>query len=88
MLLTVQDVDAQLRSIDEKQNIDMSLVMGASTARAGRQLQDQMDMPSRPSMRLGRMRTLSTDLAAVGSMVSISRAPSLQASARQVCPHR
>lgn len=67
----------QLRQIDEKQNIDMALVMGGSTERSPRQEKDQMKIPNRPSMRLGRERTLSKDLAAVGSLVSISRATSL-----------
>lgn len=76
----LQEVDAQLRSIDEKQNIDMALVMGASTDRAGEHMRDQMKIPNIPSMRLGRERTMSRDLAAVGSLVSISRAPSLSRS--------
>jgi len=80
-----QDVDEQLRGIDEQQNIDMSLVMGAPSARPS-QTHDQMSMPNRPSMRLGRMRTLSTEHAAVGSMVSISRQTSLQSSHGLVTP--
>lgn len=80
MVCTPQDVDEQLRSIDEQQNIDMSLVMGAPSARAT-QTHDQMSMPHRPSMRLGRMRTLSTEHAAVGgSVLSISRQTSMQSS--------
>lgn len=73
----VQEVDAELRSIDDKQNIDMALAMGESTDRSSQHVKDQMKIPNRPSMRLGRERTLSRDLAAVGSLVSISRAPSL-----------
>ena len=79
----LQDVDAHLRFIDEQQNIDMSLVMGAPTARPNH-TPDQMNMTNRPAMRLGRMRTLSTEMAAVGSMVSISRQTSLQSNGQAV----
>ena len=78
-----QDVDTQLRNLDEKQNIDMSLVMGSSLDRTTSLISDQTDIVGRPAMRLGRMRTLSTDLAAVGNMVSITRASSMQS---KVCP--
>ena len=79
----MQDVDSHLKHIDEQQNIDMSLVMGGPTTRP-KQTPDQMNMANRPSMRLGRMRTLSTEMAAVGSRVSISRQTSLQSSSQGV----
>lgn len=84
-LIPQQDVDDHLKRIDEQQNIDMSLVMGAPTARP-HQTPDQMNIPNKPSMRLGRMRTVSTEMAAVGSMVSISRQTSLQSTAAGVSP--
>ena len=71
----LQEVDTQLRSIDEQQNIDISLAMG--DANSGTIAKDQMDIAQRPTMRIGRNRTLSTQMAAVGSMVSISRQTSL-----------
>lgn len=79
----MQDVDDHLKRIDEQQNIDMSLVMGAPTARP-HQTPDQMNITNKPSMRLGRMRTVSTEMAAVGSRVSISRQTSLQSTAAGV----
>lgn len=78
----LQEVDEQLRSMDEQQNIDMSLVMGAPTARTEPELKDQMNIPEKPSMRLGRMRTVSADLAAVGSLGSVAH--SLQNTRRSV----
>lgn len=79
----LQDVDAHLKHIDEQQNIDMALVMGAPTSRPT-QTADQMNIPNRPSMRLGRMRTISREMAAVGSRVSISRQTSLQSNSQTV----
>ena len=75
MCFIAQEVDDQLKAIDEQQNIDISLAMGAPTAR--RPTHDQMDIAQKQTLRLGRNRTVSTEMAAVGSMVSISRSTSL-----------
>ena len=59
-------MDTQLQEFDEKQNIDMSLVIGRTMAAARTaSIPDQSGIAGQKNFRLGRLRTMSSDL---GSM--------------------
>ncbi|KAK9808775.1 hypothetical protein WJX72_003363 [[Myrmecia] bisecta] len=60
----IKDVNEQLREFDEKQNIDMSLVMGQASGDNAGTVPDQASILHRGTMRMGHTRSLSvgTDL--------------------------